>query len=394
VWEDELAQEGITSIERLTRAKTNKLQQVLGSSSQWFLLNYEGLRTCKLLTEVQWDMVICDESTRIRSPRAQITQLITKGFRNTRYKAVLSGMPAPESPLDYFTQFVFLHGEFLKCYNYWQFRQRYFDPDARGWQWNPRNGTVAAIREEVHRLSVVMTHRQAGIGPKRIYSKRYVEMTPEQRQEYRRIQKDFEAKFPDGSIRATPWVVVQVNWLSRVAGGFHPEGSLMSDSKIRELVQLLKTELRDEQVLVWFRFNAEIRAVIDALRREKVEHFSHLTGLTPGAERERVIREFREEKLRVLLIQMKIGKFALNLSTSSTAIYFSNTFEMEDRAQSEERILDPRKNEPLLYIDLITQDSLDEVTLSALKNKKVNAKFFMSELVREWGKRYRENREC
>ena len=78
---------------------------------------------------------------------------------------------------------------------------------------------------------------------------------------------------------------------------------------------------------------------------------------------------------------MKCGKFGLNLSSSSTAIYFSNGFSHEDRAQSEDRIEHTEKNEPLLFIDLVTRGSSDQRILNLLNQKVKQSRYFYNEVL-------------
>ncbi len=76
------------------------------------------------------------------------------------------------------------------------------------------------------------------------------------------------------------------------------------------------------------------------------------------------------------MFDIQCGKFGLDLSAASTAIYYSNGFSHEDRAQSEDRIEHLRKREPLLFVDLVTRGSTDRTVLSLLRQKVSAGKFF------------------
>ena len=62
----------------------------------------------------------------------------------------------------------------------------------------------------------------------------------------------------------------------------------------------------------------------------------------------------------VICAQAMLGKMGLPWHASSTAIYYSNHFSGEIRQQTEDRIIHPMKKEPVLIIDLLTKDSIDE----------------------------------
>jgi SNF2 family DNA or RNA helicase len=388
VWEEELGLEGCNDVVRVVGTKEQKLHLANDPHSRWFVINYEGLRTCQQLTDTNWDAIILDESTRIRNPKAKTTKIICNQFRHVHHKAILSGLPAPEGPLDYFCQMEFLKGHWAGCANYWQFRHQYFHTDQRGWTWDPNPGVMTAIKKQVHLDAYVLTRRQAGIGSKKIYSKRYVEMTPEQNKETKSIKKWFETHM-DGQVKLTQHVIVQMQWLSRVAGGITKEGAALSNRKILELRSLLiDGELRDEQVVIWFRYNAELKVAYEHMTNlYGLKSAMCITGKTKMEDRHFIIRNFQKGAIRVLFLQVKVGKFGLDLASSSTAIYYSNSYDMEDRAQSEERIISPKKVDPVLYIDLISRGSIDEDVRQLLREKKSESKFFMGELVRRWRQR-------
>jgi SNF2 family DNA or RNA helicase len=106
-----------------------------------------------------------------------------------------------------------------------------------------------------------------------------------------------------------------------------------------------------------------------------------LQGSVSNEDRERAIDLFRDGTLRVLLAQVKVAREAIDLSNSSTSIYFSNSHSFDDRSQSEDRILNPAKKEPLLYLDLVSENTVDEDIVELLKEKKMNSRFFLRELL-------------
>ncbi len=283
--------------------------------------------------------------------------------------------------MDYFTQFSFLQGHFLGHQNYWGFRNRYFWTDHMGWEWSPRLGTIETIKQELKLRAFVLTRKEAGIGSRKVYEQRHVEMTPSQRRIYKRAEKEFLLELPKEE-RLTNWNVVKLNWMQRIAGGFASEQDkvVFSERKVQELVSLLTGELVKEQVVVWFRFNRELENAAFRLTGQDVSIVS-IKGSTLLSNRKSRLQKFARGDARVLLAQVKCAKFGLDCSAASTAIYYSNGYDYEDRVQSEDRIIHPKKVEPVLYIDLITRDSVDENVVEVLREKHVNARVFMTHLM-------------
>ena len=358
----------------------------------WCLTNYETLRLAPAIATLPWYGVVLDESSKIRNPgrrvrdskqggyrrAGQTTDVCLAGFRNVQRRFILTGLPAPESPLDYFNQLAFLDGTFMGCSNFWQFRAKYFILIERAYKWYPRKGVREKIREEIQARCFVLNRQQVGMANQRIYETREVEPSPDQVRLLKQAKREF-AVTVNGETRKTQWAIVVANWMNQISGGTLAN-TVVGEGKTKELVDLLTGELADQQVVVWFRFNSELWAVRSAVMAKGIR-CELVLGEVPPEERNRWCQQFSKGEFTVLLVQLKCGKFGLDLSAASTAIYYSNGFSHEDRAQSEDRIEHPRKREPLLFVDLVTRGSTDRTVLSLLKQKVSAGKFFYEKVL-------------
>jgi len=349
-----------------------------GPPNAWYVANYEALRAVPGLPRHHpWQVVICDESTAIKNPQAKRSKVIASQFGHVPHRSILSGLPAPESPADYFMQMKFLHGEFMGHRNFWSWRKAHFYTDRRGWNWWPMPGTLAKITKAVHESCFFLTRKQAGIGSKQIFQTRLIDMNAEQKRLIRTIKKDFEWEGIDDDLNYSKYVPVNFTWASRVAGGMTPDAKdVICNNKFNELMHIITQEFPGEQVLVWFRFNAEIKHASMLLDRKKVGHRC-IMGATSARMRHVYRKKFNRGELQVLLMQGAVGKFGLDCSGADVAVYFSNHDSSETREQSKERIIHPFKKRPLLYIDLVSAGSPDEPRLIALKSKKSMSKIIM-----------------
>ena len=84
-----------------------------------------------------------------------------------------------------------------------------------------------------------------------------------------------------------------------------------------------------------------------------------ITGKTPTAERDRIYNEFREGKIRVLVVS-KVANFAIDLPDASLAIQVSGTFgSRQEEAQRLGRILRPKERKSRFFT-LITRNTVEE----------------------------------
>ena len=379
-WETELAEEGETDVVYLMGSRPQRLK-ILEEDHKWNLINKEGHLALPQIAKVPWDAVVLDESIFIKNPKAKVTKFFLRNFRKVPHRWILTGLPNPESSLDYICQILFLDPEFMKSKNYWEFRQKYFFPNPLRHEWYPHRGTEKAIAKHVGKRAFVLRRRDAGVSREKIYENRYLDFPSEVRKVYRKLEEDFILEFDDELLGDTMFKISQYTWLRRICGGFAQDKFLYS-GKVNELVSLLTGELRDEQVIVWFCFNEEIILAFNALNDAKVS-VGHLFGEHTREWREQERRRFQRGGCRVLLLQQAIAQMGMDLSAADTAIYYSEPLSLSARMQTEDRILNLKKDGSLLYIHLLVRDSVDVDIRKAMKGKDIRSNKSLNQALKE-----------
>jgi SNF2 family DNA or RNA helicase len=80
----------------------------------------------------------------------------------------------------------------------------------------------------------------------------------------------------------------------------------------------------------------------------------------------------------------KTGGYGLTLTAATTVIYYSNSYDLELRIQSEDRAHRIGQTCKVTYIDLISPKTVDEKIVQALRNKINIADTILGESAREW----------
>lgn len=95
-----------------------------------FSINIEAFQSKVIYTYIKKFLnkgevfIVVDESTIIKNPKAKRTKTIVEGFRNRKYKCILTGTPTPNSPFDLYSQFDFIKNNFFNI-PYFYFTHRY-----------------------------------------------------------------------------------------------------------------------------------------------------------------------------------------------------------------------------------------------------------------------------
>ena len=78
------------------------------------------------------------------------------------------------------------------------------------------------------------------------------------------------------------------------------------------------------------------------------------------------------------------GGYGLTLTVANTVIYYSNSYDLEKRLQSEDRAHRIGQKHNVTYIDFMIPETVDERIVKALRNKIDIASSVMGEEAKEW----------
>ncbi len=119
----------------LNKRETTELKSSVGHEARThlriLLINVEAFATKKIFkfldtfTHRSKFLVAVDESTTIKNIKAKRTKALIKFAEGAKYKRILTGSPITKSPLDLYSQFLFLDKKILGFDSYWSFQGRY-----------------------------------------------------------------------------------------------------------------------------------------------------------------------------------------------------------------------------------------------------------------------------
>lgn len=120
-----------------------------------------------------------------------------------------------------------------------------------------------------------------------------------------------------------------------------------------DAVEAIARAAPDDRILVIGQYLSSLKEIARRLRAPLI------TGQTPSRERERIYNEFRDGKVRLIVVS-KVANFAIDLPDASMAIQVSGTFgSRQEEAQRLGRILRP-KERTARFFTLITRDTVEE----------------------------------
>ena len=337
-------------------------------------------------------MIAIDESTTIKTPTSNRTKNILALRQHAKYRRILTGSPVTKSPLDLFSQCEFLDPWLLGHTSYWTFKARYAVTrkiQVQGRQVEIVVGyrNLGELSEKIQPFSKRVLKDDCLDLPKKTFMKHVVEMTKEQKKVYKQMKEEAIA-YLDGKVLSSATVMTQLMRLHQITcGHFTPD-----DGEIKDLPCNRMTELMDilenvhGKAVIWSHYTHDVKRIIEEIKRvygedSVVDYF----GQTTSEERSKNIKKFQnDDKCRFFVGTTHTGGYGITLTAASTMIYFSNGYDLEKRQQSEARIDRIGQTKPMTYIDIISEDTVDDRIVKALRSKINIANQIMGEDYKDW----------
>ena len=130
VWEEEFRKfadfrYALTVLDGTLDKKKSAFEYMNGTALQVIVVNYESCwRLEKEVAKWRPDIIVCDESSKIKNPQTAQSKALHRLGRISKYNIILTGTPTTGSPLDFFSQYKFLDESILGT-SYYLFRNKY-----------------------------------------------------------------------------------------------------------------------------------------------------------------------------------------------------------------------------------------------------------------------------
>ena len=146
-------------------------------------------------------------------------------------------------------------------------------------------------------------------------------------------------------------------------------------------------EEHDGKAIIWSRFRYDIQQITKRLN----DKFGSGTaasfyGGTSDDERASIIKNFQipEHPLRFFVGNPATAGYGLTLTEANLVVYYANDFNLDTRIQSEDRCHRIGQKNPVTYIDLISEGTIDERIVKSLRDKINLSARVLGEEAREW----------
>lgn len=338
------------------------------------VINYEATwRMDEALAAWRPDMIICDESQRIKTPGARQSKAMARLGTIARYRMILTGTPVSQGPLDFYSQYRFLDRNIFGT-SYYAFRARYALMGGYGNRQVIGYQNLDVLVQKAHSVAFRCRKEDCLDLPEQVDQVMYCELEKDARRIYDQLVKESVAELSDEEVVIAPNVLSRLLRLSQMTGGYlrvDEQTTLVSKAKMGLLEETLDDLIEaGKKVVVFARFIPEIEAIVKMLEKKKVAH-GLIYGATPMDARGEMVESFQTDPaVKVFVAQIQTAGLGITLHAADTAIFYSLDYSYANYDQCRARIHRIGQKNNCTYIHLVARNTVDEKVLSALAQKR------------------------
>lgn len=334
-----------------------------------------------MLGDVRVDYVIGDETGFIKNHAAQRTKAAIAIADKAEYAVALNGTPYVSDARDLWSQIRFLSEEYGGS-SYWRFVNRYIQFDNS--PWHKPIGLRQEMKGELKRLldvvgMVVKKEDVLKDLPPKSTQIRWVEAEGEQKKALEKAMSEFEfavQAFKKGDKTKTEQNIAIKNAMARatrvqqIAMGWSVnEGGeiirFQENPKLQAILELSEAS-QNQKIVLFSRFIEDLNILFEGLYKAKRKPVLYHGSLSPKiAEANKY--SFMHGNADFLLSQVQKGGFGLNLQMSSIGGFLTNWWSYGVRQQAEGRLHRKGQINPVMYIDVMMKNSVDEKIMKSFE---------------------------
>lgn len=376
-------QEHILVLTGTGAGRTKRLRAQMATGKPCIVVtNYEAVQIkefYELLLKFSPEIVVLDESHRIKDSRSKRARRIYPLTLAARRKFLLTGTPVVNSLLDIFGQYKALD-EMVFGRSLVEFRERFFVDKNYGQffsypDWAPRPRASQEIGKLIAPTSVQAKRDECLALPPLQQIPVPIELSAAQKKAYAEMKKDFLTEI-NGMVSSSEFEMVKTLRLQQILAGFvqpdeKKEAVFFKDQPRLDALCDIVDSIGKEQFIVWTTFRPTYGKIGEALEKRKIT-FGFITGEQSARQKQDTLAAFKRGELQGIVANPAAASEGLNLQEARYAIFYMRGYHLLHFLQSLARNYrsgSENLHKTVCHYHLYARGTLDEVIAYALLHK-------------------------
>lgn len=351
-----------------------------GKGLQVVIINYEYVATFLPILE-KWkpNVILCDESHRIKGATTQQTKAVTKLGNASKFRICLTGTPLTSNVIDFFSQYRFMDstvfGLSITCY-----KNRYILTGMFGEYLRPNPSTFKELQSKINSIAYRVTKEECMTLPP--FKDVIIPVDIDCMKQYKELERDYITWLNENESISVTNALSQTLQLRQMTGGFYytyDEGvgkkitNFIDKSKLLTCMELIDDLVSNgNKVVVFAEFQAEIEALYEECLKKKYKCGTYY-GKTNDRDRAELVNGFQNGDIQVFIGQIESAGISITLTSATHMIFYSTGYKYGVYDQARARIHRKGQKNACTYYHLIANNTIDKKILRSLNAKEALA---------------------
>ena len=315
-----------------------KRQKIINGGAEFVIINYDGVDIVKdEIANGGFDLFIVDEATHYKNAQTKRWKTLNKLIGEKDWLWMMTGTPAAQSPLDAYGLAKLVNPLSVpRFFGSWRDMVMY---KYTHFTYKPKE----TAKDTVHRVlqpAIRFTKDECLDLPDMTYTKRFVEMTSQQKKYYETLRKKMVMEVAGEEVTAANAAIGLNKLLQISAGAIYTDDGDTVQFDIKSRYQALK-EVIDEssqKVLIFVPFKHTIDLLVEKLTSDGISS-AVIRGDVSAPKRTEIFTRFQSEPdPEVLVIQPQAAAHGVTLTAANTVVWWGPTSSLETYAQANARV--------------------------------------------------------
>ncbi len=352
--------------------------EAIEADSNVLIIHYDVLyRHVDLLEKKKWDVIIFDESQRLKSRDTQVTKAARRVSRTSECLFFLTGTPIMNRVAEIWTTLNMMFPKDKRFTSFWRFCGDYGYVHKDYWGWviedidDPNHPKIRALRQTLEPILIRRTKPEVlSDMPSKTIKQVWVELTTQQRRIYNEMEEQMLAILESGEKVSVTVIIAQIMRLKQIAlspgllSEFDPN---IRGAKFDALFEIVES-MNGKPLVVFSQFRKALESLALFLGEKKISTCL-FTGAVDQKKRMTLIDRFQKGEIPILLVTTQAGGTGVTLTAASTAVFLDKLWTPAMNTQAQDRLHRIGQKEPVTILELLAADTIEERIEKLLQTK-------------------------
>jgi len=380
-WRNDLFSFAMHRTVDVAHGSKQKRKKIINSGAEFVIINYDGVEVVRdEIAAGGFDLFIVDEATHYKNAQTKRWKTLNKLIKEDDWLWMMTGTPAAQSPVDAYGLAKLVNPlavpRFFGAWRdmvMWKVTQFSYKPKetAKDTVFRALQPAIRFTKEECLDL------------PDMIYTKRFVEMTPQQKKYYETLRKQMLMQVAGESVTSANAAINMNKLLQISAGAVYTDDGDSIEFDIRSRYQALKETIDEssKKVIVFVPFRHTIDMLVQKLRGDGITS-EVIRGDVSASNRTEIFDRFQSKPdPKVLVIQPQSAAHGVTLTAANTIVWWGPTSSLETYLQANARIHRAGQDQKCTVIQLA--GSAAEKRIYRMLDERINIHTAMIDLYKE-----------